>query len=139
MHNVVFVLFLRVSADFRYQRPFCNYYGVNLVLYELSTPFLQLHWYMDKLGMTGSTAQWVNGIALVTTFGASRLLWGTYQTFNLFKDMWEAYNTPGGLPVPLWLALVYVAANATLSALNVFWFGKMIRTLRARFKDSDRI
>ena len=88
--------------------------------------------------MTGSTAQWVNGVMLVATFGASRLLWGTYQTVNLFKDMWEAYNTPGGLPVPPWLALVYVTANITLTGLNVFWFGKMIRTLRARFEDSPR-
>ena len=119
------------------QRPFCNYYGVNLVLYELSTPFLEIHWYMDKLGMTGSTAQWINGVILITTFGASRLLWGTYQSVHLYLDMWELYNKPGGLPVPPWLALVYVAANTTLSGLNIWWFGRMIKTLRARFADKE--
>lgn len=86
--------------------------------------------------MTGSTAQWVNGIILVTTFGASRLLWGTYQSVHMYKDMWQAYNTPGGLPVPPWLAIVYVAANTTLSGLNFWWFGRMIKTLRARFEDN---
>ncbi len=84
--------------------------------------------------MTGSTAQLVNGVALVTTFGASRLVWGTMQCFNMYRDIWEAYNTQGGLPVPPWLALLYVGATATLSGLNVYWFGRMVKTLRARFE-----
>ncbi|CAD6573002.1 MAG: hypothetical protein ASARMPRED_005823 [Alectoria sarmentosa] len=115
-------------------RPFCNYYGLNFVLYELSTPFLNIHWFMDKLGMTGSTAQLVNGIALVTTFGASRLVWGTYQSVRMYQDIWTAFETPGGLPVPPWLAVAYVVSNTMLSVLNFYWFGRMITTLRKRFE-----
>ncbi|KAL9065424.1 MAG: hypothetical protein Q9161_008235 [Pseudevernia consocians] len=115
-------------------RPFCNYYGLNFVLYELSTPLLNIHWFMDKLGMTGSTAQLVNGIALITTFGASRLVWGTYQSVRMYQDIWTAFETPGGLPVPPWLAMAYVLSNTTLSVLNFYWFGKMITTLRKRFE-----
>ena len=92
---------------------------------------------MDKLGMTGSMAQWVNGIVLITTFGVTRLLWGTYQSVQMYGDITEAFKTPGGLPVPPWLALVYVAANTTLSGLNLWWFGRMIKTLRARFEDKE--
>ena len=88
--------------------------------------------------MTGTTAQWINGVILVTTFGTSRLLWGTYQNIHLYKDMWEMYKEPGGLPVPPWLALVYVAASTTLTGLNVWWFEKMIRTLRARFEQKRK-
>ena len=117
------------------QRPFCNYYGMYFILYELSTPFLEIHWYMDKLGMTGSSAQWVNGIVLVTTFGCSRLLWGTYQSVKMYQNIWEAFNTPGGLPVPPWLALAYVVANTTLSGLNFWWFSRMIKTVKARFDE----
>ena len=90
---------------------------------------------MDKLGMTGSTAQLVNGISLIATFGGSRLVWGTYQNIMMYSDIWEAYNTPGGLPVPAWLAGVYMLASGTLTGLNVFWFSKMIQSLMARFKD----
>lgn len=118
----------------RYQRPFCNYYGINFVLYELSTPPLNFHWFMDKFGMTGSTPQLINGIFLLTSFGGSRLVWGTYQNANMYSDIWHAYNTPGGLPVPPWLAAIYVLASATLTGLNVVWFGKMIQALIARFK-----
>lgn len=36
-------------------------------------------------------------------------------------------------PVPMWLAIVYLGANITLMGLNVYWFGKMIETIRKRF------
>ena len=84
--------------------------------------------------MTGSTAQLVNAVALVTTFAASRLVWGTYQSVRMYQDMWTAFKTPGGLPVPPWLAMAYVVSNTTLSVLNFYWFGRMITTLRKRFK-----
>jgi hypothetical protein len=38
-----------------------------------------------------------------------------------------------GSQVPLWLGLVYLASNLTLNSLNIFWFSKMIETIRKRF------
>jgi hypothetical protein len=118
-----------------HQRPFVNYYGLNFVLYELSTPFLNAHWYMDKVGMSGSTAQLINGIALITTFGCSRLLWGSYQSVRMFQDVWRAIQQGGELPVPKWLALVYVGSLTLLGGLNFYWFGKMIQTVSKRFEE----
>ena len=89
---------------------------------------------MDKLGLTGTTAQLINGIALITTFGGSRLLWGSYQSVRMYQDIWTAFNTSGGLPVPPWLAIAYVISNTTLSTLNFYWFGKMIQALMKRFE-----
>ena len=104
------------------------------MLYELSTPFLNIHWYLDKVGMTGSTAQLVNGIALITTFGCSRLIWGTYQSVQMFQDVWRAIKQPEELPVPQWLALVYLGSMTLLSGLNFYWFGQMIQTVTRRFQ-----
>lgn len=116
------------------QRPFLNYYGINFVLYELSTPFLNVHWFLDKCVMTGSRFQLINGIALIASFGASRLVWGTYQTVNMYRDVWQALKTPGELPVPPWLALAYLLANTMLSGLNFWWFSRMIVTVSKRFE-----
>ena len=52
----------------------------------------------------------------------------------MYQDIWLVFKTPGGLPVPPWLAMAYVVSNTTLSVLNCYWFGKMIRTLRKRFE-----
>jgi len=139
------------------------------ILYEISSPFLNLHWYFDKLGMTGSKAQLYNGMLLISSFFLARLVWGVYSSFWVFSDIYHAYqyqktaagvqwldhgalHTSAGLAdavglgaksevlrhaankhFPLWLAAVYVAANVTLNVLNVYWFGKMIDTIRKRF------
>lgn len=93
---------------------------------------------MNKLDLTGSTAQLVNGIALIATFAATRLLWGTYQSVRMYQDIWTALQTPGGLPVPPWLAAVYMVSNTTLSVLNFYWFGRMVKTVRRRFEGPPR-
>ncbi|KAL8727857.1 MAG: hypothetical protein Q9181_005549 [Wetmoreana brouardii] len=115
-------------------RPFVNYYGLNLILCELSTPFLNIHWWLDKVGMTGSTLQLVNGIALLATFGGSRLIWGTYQSYSMYKDIWRAIQNPGELPVPIWLAGAYLVSTLALSCLNFYWFGQMIQAVTKRFE-----
>lgn len=40
--------------------------------------------------MTGSRAQWYNGMALLSTFFACRLVWGTWQSIIVYSDMWNA-------------------------------------------------
>jgi hypothetical protein len=77
------------------QRPFVNFYGCTFILYELSSPFLNFHWFFDKLDMTGSKPQLYNGIALLITFFSCRLVWGTYQSVRVYQDVWKAlHNAP---------------------------------------------
>jgi hypothetical protein len=139
-------------------RPFANYYGLNFVLYELSTPFLNVHWFLDKLGYTGSWVQFVNGILLLAVFAGCRLGWGTWQSLLIYGDVWRAWwaTEPYGLKckayrvvmrsasvpaecmvLPSWLALVYVGSNTVLSVLNFWWFYKMVLAVRKRFQSGD--
>lgn len=136
-----------------------NYYACNFILWELSTPFLNIHWFLDKLGMTGSPIQLYNGLALISTFFSCRLVYGTYQSYLIFKDIWHAM---GGSPtvadpasedprasmmrfvsenttIPTWLAVAYLASNVTLNSLNSYWFYKMIQALYKRFQPPTEI
>ena len=155
------------ATDLSYQRPFVNYYGPIFILYELSSPFLNFHWFFDKLHMTGSTAQLINGIVLMLSFFGSRLVWGPYQNINAFSDIFAAMryqNTVEGKAwlkapvspssslsmgdsgkaareiwrfqperIPTWLAASYLISSTVLTVLNVYWFGKMVETIRKRF------
>jgi hypothetical protein len=40
--------------------------------------------------MTGSRAQWYNGMALLAMFFSCRLIWGTWQSIVVYTDMWKA-------------------------------------------------
>ncbi|KAK4103123.1 DUF887-domain-containing protein [Parathielavia hyrcaniae] len=143
-------------------RPFLNFYSPTFILYELSTPFLNIHWFFDKLNMTGTKPQLYNGIALLVTFFLCRLVWGTWQSVVVYTDMWrslhhapsagylaaffsseKAASSPDTNPmffareaatVPLWLTAVYIASNIVLNALNWFWFVKMVAAVRKRFE-----
>ncbi|KAK0272023.1 hypothetical protein LTR35_013193 [Friedmanniomyces endolithicus] len=151
-------------------RPFCYFYCPVFLLYELSSPFLNIHWFCDKLDLTGSTIQAVNGGVLTISFFLARILWGQYSSYNTFSDMYAAYaaghSTPSIIPgadgnarikssgdigmyyaspasqerafmgelyLPLWLPAIYLASNLVLNALNVWWFYKMVATIRKRF------
>ncbi|USW53655.1 Putative TRAM/LAG1/CLN8 domain-containing protein [Septoria linicola] len=150
-------------------RPFLYFYAPVFLLYELSSPLLNIHWFCDKLNLTGSPIQAINGAFLVASFFSCRLVWGNYSSVLVFIDVYNAvfhgntfitknstlapthYSTQdllsiyadeqgqrlafaGGEGVPLWLGLVYLASNLTLNSLNIFWFGKMIETIRSRFE-----
>lgn len=118
------------------------------MLYELSTPFLNMHWFFDKLGMTGTKAQLYNGLTLLVVFFCCRLVWGAYSSLNIYRDVWnalqfDAHEKPstkiammrfgGERRLPMWLVVLYMGGHVTLQALNVFWFRKMIAAVKKRF------
>lgn len=149
------------------QRPFGNYYGLSFVLYELSTPFLNIHWFCDKLNLTGSKVQLYNGVALLITFFGCRLVWGTYQSYLIYSDIYTALTTTaashasilddgkcvgnasgvgvGGVAscemgeLPMWLVAIYLVGNTALSLLNFYWFSQMVRAVRKRFVASPEV
>lgn len=123
------------------------------MLYELSTPFLNIHWFFDKLGMTGTKAQLYNGVTLLVVFFCCRLVWGAYSSLNIYRDVWNAlhFDVQGKLSpnedmmrfggerlLPMWLVVLYMGGHVTLQALNVFWFGKMIAAVKKRFVKVDK-
>ncbi|KAE9394123.1 DUF887-domain-containing protein [Gymnopus androsaceus JB14] len=108
--------------------PFLSYYAARCLLWETSTIFLNIHWFLDKTNRTGTTFQLVNGIFLLATFFGVRLVYGGYVSYNFFFTLYEVRDT-----VPMVYLLVYGVGNIVLQALNVFWFTKMIAALRKRF------
>ncbi|RUS22129.1 TLC domain-containing protein [Endogone sp. FLAS-F59071] len=112
-------------------RPFLNYYGAVFLMFEMSTPFLNINWFLDKLGMTGSPAQIVNGIFLLLTFFWVRLVFGFYMSYRTYVDVSAVIDR-----VPTFHCVVYGVANVVLNFLNVYWFGLMIKSLSRRFKSA---
>ncbi|KAE8352556.1 TLC domain-containing protein [Aspergillus coremiiformis] len=89
------MLFHAISALWVFSfgfRPFVNFYSPTFILYELSSPFLNIHWFLDKLNLTGSNLQWYNGMLLLSVFFSCRLVWGTWQSVLVYRDMWHALS-----------------------------------------------
>lgn len=133
------------------QKPFVNYYGCNFILFELSTPFLNIHWFLDKVNMTGSDLQLYNGFALLFMFFSCRLVYGPYQSYKVFSDIFALSGKNPSNPgrgvlayvtsqtyIPGWLSFAYIASNAILTFLNFYWFYMMIYAVRKRFVASPK-
>lgn len=109
-------------------RPFLSYYGPRFLLWEISTPFLNLNWFFDRTRVKGTTLQLINGLTLLATFFFARLVYGVYMSYDFFQTLY--FNRVEiGWP----LLVTYCAGNFLLNGLNWFWFSKMINAVRRRF------
>lgn len=53
------------------------------MIWELSTPFVHLRWFLIKAGEAKSRLYLINGLALVVVFFACRPVWGTWLSYKV--------------------------------------------------------
>ncbi|KLO10563.1 DUF887-domain-containing protein [Schizopora paradoxa] len=119
-----FACFVIYSLSFK---PFVAYYGPRFLLWELSTPFLNINWFLDKMDMSGSLIQVVNGALLLLSFAGARLFYGTIMSIAFYHTLIDIKDQ-----LLLSTFLVYFIGNTVLNGLNWFWFSKMIAMVRKR-------
>jgi TLC domain len=54
-----------------------HFYGGLFLMWEVSTPFVQLRWVLYKMGLTETILYKLNGIMMVLSFGIARVFFGT--------------------------------------------------------------
>ncbi|KAK9466957.1 TLC domain-containing protein [Lipomyces arxii] len=131
VHGIASLIVFTISF-----RPYLMYYGPVFLYFELSTPFLNVHWFAGHMPANTIPAQvqFINGILLLVTFFLCRIVWGFYNVVRLATDMWAVLDK-----MPLWLPLVVLTSNFSLNCLNVFWFSKMIEAVKRRVKADKKI
>ncbi|TFK54728.1 DUF887-domain-containing protein [Heliocybe sulcata] len=115
-------------------KPFLAYYGARFLLWELSTPFLNTHYFLDKLSLTGSPLQLLNGLCLLVSFFGARIVYGGMMSYEFFGTLRDAAPV-----LPTAYLLVYGIGNIVLNVLNWVWFFKMMSALRRRFKSPSSV
>lgn len=118
---------------FQSMRSFLLGYSPHFLLFEISTPFLNVNWFASHLpeGTIPFNIQLINGIFLLISFFSVRILWGFYQAFSVVCDLF--LSSSNHEPVaPLWASIGVCASNLALDVLNVYWFYKMILLAKRR-------
>ncbi|WVR04636.1 hypothetical protein IAU60_001647 [Kwoniella sp. DSM 27419] len=116
-------------------RPFLAGFGPPFLLWELSTPFLNIHWFMDKSGLSTRypTAFLVNALVFMLVFFLARIVYGGANSLHFFHTMWTQRKD-----IPLHLHVIYCAGNLSLNGLNWLWFSKMLKKMWARLQGTDK-
>lgn len=116
-------------------KPFCLPWIPAFLLFELSTPFVNINWFSTHLpvGTISDRVVAINGICLLVTFFLVRILWGFYAVALLAYDM---YRTRANLS---WvLPVTVLALNVSLDVLNVFWFSKMLAIAKKKLSGEKK-
>ncbi|KAK7061813.1 TLC domain-containing protein [Favolaschia claudopus] len=109
-------------------QPFLAYYASRCLLWEASTIFLNIHWALDKMNLTGGILQAFNGVCLILAFFFVRIVYGGYTSYQFYISLYENRANISTT------ALVSISVgNVLLQGLNWFWLGKMVSALRKRF------
>ncbi|POY72708.1 hypothetical protein BMF94_4538 [Rhodotorula taiwanensis] len=115
-------------------RPFVLWCGPSFLV------FLNAHWLFDKLHMTGSIGQMVNGLFLVLSYIVVRLGFGTFNSYKLIKLLVPSASNSSlnALRVREVGAIrwMYLALNIMANSLNFYWFRLMLLALKKRFVPS---
>ncbi|KAH3678908.1 hypothetical protein WICPIJ_008796 [Wickerhamomyces pijperi] len=104
-------------------KPFCQGWVAAFLSFELTGPFMNLNWFINRLP-AGSVPFWVqaaNGLILIAMFFFVRIIWGLYAVYNAAWQMWEVRDY-----LPWWLPVSIIVLNASLNTLNIIWFRKMV-------------
>ncbi|GMM36745.1 hypothetical protein DASC09_040700 [Saccharomycopsis crataegensis] len=105
--------------------PFILFYAPVFLLFEISTPFLNIRWFDLKLpGVFSEKFVLINNIILIILFFVVRICWGWYWIFQLAWDFWLTHTDPR---FPYLFAAVILTGNFVLDILNVYWFSLMAK------------
>lgn len=101
-----------------------QFYSPTFLIFEVSTLFVNMRWVLVELGLKTSKLYIYNGLSLLLAWFLFRIVWGFASSYQFWVDTVRGYNT-GVLPAPI--VLWYTLSNISLNALNVMWFGKIIK------------
>lgn len=103
--------------------PFCQPWIPAFLLFELSTPFVNINWFASRLpaGTFSDSTIMINGLCLLFSFLTVRIFWGFYAVSLVAVDMWNQLHT-----VNIIFPATILSLNFFLNGLNLFWFHKMV-------------
>jgi hypothetical protein len=106
-----------------------HWFGAAFLMWELSTPFVNVRWLLSASGRAHTRLYVANGLAMAAVFFLCRNVWGVYCSVKFFQATQAELDgtspaRPGGgfSPAGVW---GYRTANVALNALNALWFWKI--------------
>ncbi|KAM7524666.1 hypothetical protein LguiA_014568 [Lonicera macranthoides] len=99
-------------------------YTFMILISELTTPEINMRWYLDTVGLKRSNAYLINGVVIFFAWLVARILLFLYMFYHVYLHYHQVMqmHTIGFL-------LVFVVPSA-LATMNLMWFGKIIKGLR---------
>ncbi|KAF3450154.1 hypothetical protein FNV43_RR06234 [Rhamnella rubrinervis] len=99
-------------------------YTYMVLISEITTPEINMRWYLDTAGMKRSAAYLINGVVIFFAWLAARILLFGYMFYHVYLH----YDQVIQMHI-LGYFLVFVVPSV-LATMNLMWFGKIIKGLK---------
>lgn len=99
-------------------------YTFMVLISEVTTPEINMRWYLDTAGLKKSTAYLINGVVIFFAWMVARILLFVYMFYHVRLH----YNQVIKMHI-IGFLLVFVVPSA-LAAMNLVWFGKILKGLK---------
>eukprot|EP00884_Botryococcus_braunii_P018569 jgi/Botrbrau1/5396/Bobra.182_1s0001.2 len=109
---------------------YLGYYAALFVLWEISTPFVYIRWFLHTLGRSKSREYMINGFAMMAAFFLCRNVVGSLSSYEFWDVSGRELLSPAldALhKIPPFILWGIRMANCVFMTLNTMWFAKMVR------------
>lgn len=96
-----------------------HFYTASFIIWETSTPFVNIRYFMNKLGI--SRFEKIINVSILLVFFIFRIIWGSFIYYIIVID--TIYVSEG------WLLKIPVFIAFLMNAMNHYWFYKMIKII----------
>ncbi|KAA8537108.1 hypothetical protein F0562_029586 [Nyssa sinensis] len=106
-------------------------YTFMVLISEVTTPEINMRWYLDITGLKRSIAYLINGVMIFIAWLVARILLFIYMFYHVYLhyDQVLQMHTFG-------FVLVFAVPSA-LATMNLMWFGKIIKGLKKTLAKSQ--
>ncbi len=131
--------FAALFVFFQALQPFLLHYLPHFLLFELSTPFVNLNWFASHLPADAipNLIIIINGLLLMVIFFIVRVIWGWWSIYRVVRDF-VLYYEENAERFPVKISIVIVLLNIGLNSLNLYWFSKMIKIAIKKAKSTAK-
>ncbi|KAI5670979.1 hypothetical protein M9H77_11343 [Catharanthus roseus] len=99
-------------------------YTFMVLISEMTTPSVNLRWYLDAVGMKKSRAYLINGFAMLLTWLVARIVLFMYFFYHISTH----YNQV--MQIRAFGRFLIIVVPSVLAVMNLMWFWKIIKGLQ---------
>ncbi|XP_024437556.1 uncharacterized protein LOC18103883 isoform X2 [Populus trichocarpa] len=99
-------------------------YTYMCLISEVTTPEINMRWYLDTAGLKRSAAYLINGLAIFLAWLMARILLFLYLFYHIYLHYDQV------IQMSLFGCLLTFLVPAVLFIMNLMWFGKIIKGLK---------
>ncbi|KAL8213987.1 hypothetical protein R6Q57_003436 [Mikania cordata] len=96
-------------------------YTFMVLISELTTPEINLRWYLDTAGLKKSNAYIINGLVIFFAWMVARIFLFVYMFYHVYLHYNQVFQMH-----QIGIFLVFTVPSV-LGAMNLMWFGKIVK------------